>query len=117
MPPEAVITALSPGQMTAGFTVGLILGVTVTEVVARSVHPPALVTTTEYVELEVGLTVMETVVCPVFQEYVPPPPAVSVVGLPAQMVAAGEAVAAGGGMMLTVMLVESLHPPLDTTTE
>lgn len=47
VPPDAVITALSPGQITAGVTVGLTFGFTVTDVLAISVHPPAFVTVTE----------------------------------------------------------------------
>ena len=49
---------------------------------------------------------MDEVVCPPgFQTYVPPPPAVMVVALPAQIVSGEEIVAVGGEFMVTVAVV------------
>lgn len=68
-------------------------------------------------ELEVGFTVIVPPVCPLLQEYVPPPEAVSVVVLPAQVVTGGDTDAVGVEIMVTVMLAVSAHVPLETITE
>jgi hypothetical protein len=46
-PPDAVMVAIPPAQITAEVAVGVIGEAIVTEVVAVSLHPFALVTTTE----------------------------------------------------------------------
>jgi hypothetical protein len=65
-PPVALTTALSPIQIAAGVTEKIILGVTVTVANPVSAHPP-LPTTTEYVLVFVGETVIAEVLAPVFQ--------------------------------------------------
>src|SRR6185503_5214135 len=96
-----MIIALSPWQITCGVTVGLMVGVTVIVVVAVSLHPLPLETTTEYVVEAVGEILMEEVVAPVLHEYVPPPPAVNVNGLPAQIVVEEVTVALGEELIVT----------------
>jgi hypothetical protein len=65
---------------------------TTTATFAVFVHPFASVPVTVYVVVDVGVTVMELVFCPVLQLYVEAPDAVSVELCPAHIVA-GDAVA------------------------
>ncbi len=60
---------------------------------AVAVHPIESVTVTEYVVPVTGETVITDVVAPVLQKYESPPPAVSVVLLPRQIVSPGLMVA------------------------
>jgi len=66
--PVAVSVLDPPGQIEAGDAVAVTAmdepTVTVTDAVPE--HPLAFVPVTEYVVVEVGLTVMLAVVCPVF---------------------------------------------------
>jgi len=57
-----------PAQIVAGDAVAVTARAEPTETVTVPVpeHPPELVPVTEYVVVEVGLTVMLAVVCPVF---------------------------------------------------
>ena len=56
-----------PGQIDAGVAVAVTFGKALTETVtdATPEHPLAFVPVTEYVVVEVGLTVILAVVCPV----------------------------------------------------
>ena len=117
-PPVAVSVAFCPVQIVvlAVLIFALGEGFTVTTMAAVSEQLPAE-TITEYVVPVVGETVMDEVVAPVFQEYVPVPDAVSVVELPEQMVLFPETAAVGGGTMLTVLTAVSVHPfPFVTVT-
>jgi hypothetical protein len=76
--PLAVRVAVCPTQMLVEFTVIVGCGKKVTVAVPVATHPAELVPVTVYVVVEVGLTLILEVVCPVFQEYVEPPEAESV---------------------------------------
>ena len=55
------------------------------------------------------------VVAPVFQAYVPPPLAVSVVLWPTQMTLVPEMLGVGKGFTVTVLVDEAVHPPAPVT--
>ena len=72
--------ALSPWQIVSLQVITAIgLGETVTVAVAMAVQLPAFVTVTVYAVVLIGEEVMEGVVAPLLQLYVPPPVAVRVV--------------------------------------
>ena len=72
VPPLAVNVALAPLQMftVAGEMDAVGSGLTFTVRDVDAVHPFTSVTVTEYVVVETGETVIETVVAPVLHEYV-----------------------------------------------
>jgi hypothetical protein len=88
--------------------VGFELTVTVAE--TDLVQPPVPVTVTVYVVLTVGLTVIAAVVAPVFQEYVVPPLAVSVVLAPLQIVVVPAMAALGNGLTVTAAEAVAVQP-------
>jgi hypothetical protein len=92
--PDAVSVELPPEHIVAGDAVAVTVGgaFTVTVTVAVFVHPFASVPVTVYVAVDVGVTLMELVFCPLLQLYVEAPEAVSV-ELPPEHIVAGDAVA------------------------
>jgi len=83
-PPEQIVDGDAVAE-----TLGKELTVTVIEAVFE--HPIELVPVTEYVVVDVGLTVMLAVVCPVLHRYEVAPLAVKVVDAPGQITEEGEA--------------------------
>lgn len=85
VPPDAVNVAVCPEQMVSEFTVITGSGFTVTVEIAVP-EQPAVVPVTVYEVVAEGVSVIGFVVAPVDQEYVVPPPALSVAVCPAQIV-------------------------------
>ena len=90
---------------------------TVTVNVFTLVHPFALVTVTVYKVETVGFRMTEGEEDPVFHKYVAPPDAVSVVGLPGQIVVFPEIDAVIPFETVTTVLAVSAQLPLPTKTE
>jgi len=111
--PLAVNTDVAPLHIAAGLADALTdgNGFTVTLTVAVPVHPAVLVPVTEYVVVELGVTVMLAVLPPVFQLYVFAPLAVSTEVAPLH-IAAGLAVAVtdGNGFTVTLTVAVPEHP-------
>ena len=88
-----------------------------TETVANAVSEQApFATTTEYDVAAVGATDITDVVCPVFQRYVLPPPAVRLLLLPAHTVVLPLMVAVGVFETFTVATALPVQTPLTTVT-
>jgi hypothetical protein len=117
LPPEAVKHVDPPWQIVlrpvishAGFVT------TVNVLLQELVHPAALVTVTLYVPAAVKLLIV-AVVAPVDHKYVPPPVAVKLVELPAQIVLFPVMLQPGAGFTVSVLLQELVQPaPLVTVT-
>ena len=108
--PEQIVPALP-------FTLAVTAPLTVMFTEKVSVHTP-FETITEYEVADVGETIIGFVVAPVLQEYVPPPVAVSVAEVPAQMVVLAVLIFAfGEGFTFTVIDVVSAQVPAETITE
>ena len=103
-------------MVVAPLTVAFILLVTVNVNVAVLEQLPD-VARIEYVLVAVGETEMVPVLAPVFHTYELPPDAVSVVGLPGQIVVLPEIDAVMPFETVTVTLAVSAQPPLPTKTE
>ncbi|MPM34338.1 hypothetical protein SDC9_80920 [bioreactor metagenome] len=112
---------LSPSHNDAGEAtadnVRLVLIATLT--VAVPLHPAEVVPVTEYVVVEVGLTVIGLVVSVVLHAYVSAPLPVRLVAEPIQIVGdAATAVTAGFGLTVTVTVVVPVQPaPVVPVTE
>ena len=79
--------------------------------VAVPVHPAVLVPVTEYVVVELGVTVMLAVLPPVFQLYVFAPLAVSTEVAPLHIAAGlADAVTDGNGFTVTLTVAVPVHP-------
>src|SRR5579863_1049991 len=99
---ELPITIVSPQQAKRpGFS-------TLTVAVPIPVQP--FVTATEYTATVSGLTVIESVVAPLFQRYVPTPVAVSVTVSLLQISVFPVMLTTGVGFTVTITAVSLLHP-------
>ena len=83
-----------------------------------AVQPLPLFTITVYDTPEVGVMTSAEVVIPVFQEYVPPPDAVSVALCPLQTMALPVMATVGDGLdVIVTVAVSAAQLPLETITE
>src|ERR1035437_963196 len=97
--------------MQGGLLIKAAVGGGLTVIVAEAVleHDP-FVTVTVYVVVTVGEIVMEAVLIPLFQEYVPPPAAVRVAVEPGHIALGGPAVAITVPIGSTVTVFVLMHP-------
>ena len=115
MAPLAVSVDEPPEQIVDGDAVAVTFGVEPTETVTETVfeHPLEFVPVTEYVVVEVGLTVILAVISPVLHWYEVAPLAVNVLDPPEQIVE-GDAVAVTFGVEPTETVTETvLEQPLE----
>jgi len=111
--PLAVNTELAPLHIAAGLAVAVTdgNGFTVTLTVAVPVHPAVVVPVTEYVVVELGVTVMLAVLPPVFQLYVFAPLAVNTEVAPLHIAAGlADALTDGNGFTVTLTVAVPVHP-------
>jgi hypothetical protein len=111
--PLTVNTDVSPLHIVDGLAVALTdgNGFTVTLTVAVPVHPSAVVPVTEYVVVELDVTVMLAVLLPVFQLYVFAPLAVNTELAPLHIAAGlADVVTDGNGFTVTLTVDVPVHP-------
>jgi len=90
----------------------------VTLTVAVPVHPAVLVPVTEYVVVELGVTVILAVLPPVFQLYVFAPLTVSTEVAPLHIAAGlADALTVGNGFTVTLTVAVLVHPDAVPVTE
>ena len=106
--PTQIVLLPVISQLGGGFTVSVLL--------QELVQPAALVTVTLYVPAAVRLLIV-ALVAPVDHLYVLPPVAVKLAELPTQIVLLPSILQLGGGLTVSVLLQELVHPaPLVTVT-